>query len=417
MNMFKRIANQIPALAVTLLLALAFAFCEPDKAMAQVSGSGTTGKIPKWTSPNSIGDSVITESSGGNIGIGTATPNYKFDLFGPPSTQFHITSNGTDTGLYLFAIGENAYYLGGAAFSGSAWIAKSTSAAAFAQASGTFVFYANSGLTVGSSFTLTERMRLTPLGNLGIGTSNPLVRLHVGAGTIAPTTWGATLLVEDGDQTSLVVKSSSGGEMFFYQSSAIGILGTATNHSLHIRTNNVNRMTITATGDIGIGTTSPSKKLDVVGDINATGTITGGNIVAKYQDIAEWVPTDRQMAVGTVVALDTNRSNLVIPSSSAYDTRVAGVVSENPGLILGEAGAGKTMVATTGRVRVKVDATKGPIRVGDLLVTSEEEGIAMRSEPIDVGGAKIHRPGTIIGKALEPLARGKGEILVLLSLQ
>jgi hypothetical protein len=41
----------------------------------------------------------------------------------------------------------------------------------------------------------------------------------------------------------------------------------------------------------------------------------------------------------------------------------------------------------------------------------------MRSEPIEVGGRKMHAPGTIIGKALEPLESGTGEILVLLSLQ
>ncbi len=41
----------------------------------------------------------------------------------------------------------------------------------------------------------------------------------------------------------------------------------------------------------------------------------------------------------------------------------------------------------------------------------------MFSEPVDLGGIRMHRPGTIIGKALEPLAGGEGEILVLLSLQ
>jgi len=53
----------------------------------------------------------------------------------------------------------------------------------------------------------------------------------------------------------------------------------------------------------------------------------------------------------------------------------------------------------------------------DLLVTSQTPGSAMRSEPIDVNGSKLHRPGTLIGKALEPLERGQGEILVLLTLQ
>jgi hypothetical protein len=41
----------------------------------------------------------------------------------------------------------------------------------------------------------------------------------------------------------------------------------------------------------------------------------------------------------------------------------------------------------------------------------------MKSLPIEVGGVRMHRPGTLIGKALEPLAGGTGEILVLLSLQ
>jgi hypothetical protein len=51
------------------------------------------------------------------------------------------------------------------------------------------------------------------------------------------------------------------------------------------------------------------------------------------------------------------------------------------------------------------------------LVTSDKPGTAMSSQPVDLGGIKMHRPGTIIGKALEPLSNGEGDILVLLSLQ
>jgi hypothetical protein len=67
--------------------------------------------------------------------------------------------------------------------------------------------------------------------------------------------------------------------------------------------------------------------------------------------------------------------------------------------------------------RVQVDASKGPIHIGDLLVTSDVSGMAMKSEPIVIGGPQIHAPETLIGKALEPLEKGKGSILVLLSLQ
>lgn len=176
------------------------------------------------------------------------------------------------------------------------------------------------------------------------------------------------------------------------------------------------KMRIDGAGNVGIGTTSPGAKLHVVGDATFTGSVTGGNIQAQYQDIAEWVPSSRNLASGTVVVLDPERSNSVMASSTPYDTRVAGVVSEMPGVLLGVAGEGKLKVATTGRVKVRVRSDRA-VRIGDLLVSSAEEGLAMVSEPLDLGGVKIHRPGTLIGKALEPMQAGTGEILVLLSLQ
>jgi Peptidase_G2, IMC autoproteolytic cleavage domain len=180
-----------------------------------------------------------------------------------------------------------------------------------------------------------------------------------------------------------------------------------------------------SSGNVGIGTSSPNSqyKLDVngntnvSGNMNATGTITGGSINAKYQDVAEWVESSQALPAGTVVVLDHTRSNQVVSSTHSYDTRVAGVISQQPGIALGESGDNKVLVATTGRVRMKVDATGGPIHIGDLLVTSDTSGAAMKSKPLSLNGVELHRPGTLIGKALEPLTKGSGEILVLLSLQ
>lgn len=169
---------------------------------------------------------------------------------------------------------------------------------------------------------------------------------------------------------------------------------------------------VTAGGAVGIGVAAPTQMLDVNGNINVS-----GNINAKYQDVAEWVPASTRIEPGTVVVIDPTRANEVIPSNTAYDTSAAGVISMKPGISLGEASPSKVQVATSGRVRVKADATKRPIRIGDLLVTSDKPGMAMKSEPIDLNGIKIHRPGTLIGKALEPLDKGEGEILVLLSMQ
>jgi hypothetical protein len=172
-------------------------------------------------------------------------------------------------------------------------------------------------------------------------------------------------------------------------------------------------------GQVGIGpgvetlmAAAPDKLLVVAGDIEVS-----GNINAKYEDLAEWVPAASDLVGGTVVVLDPALGNGVQASMKAYDTTVAGVVSDQPGIVLGQKSATKEKIATTGRVRVKVDATRAPIAVGDLLVTSDKPGCAMRSIPVDVAGISLHRPGTIVGKALEALASGEGEILVLLSLQ
>ena len=179
------------------------------------------------------------------------------------------------------------------------------------------------------------------------------------------------------------------------------------------------RMRINSQGQVMIGTTTPEvgKELTVYGDAHFTGEVTGGTISAHYQDVAEWVPATVPMEPGTVVVLNPRVSNEVMPSSRSYDTTVAGVVSAQPGILLGVGSPTKEQIATTGRVKVKVDASEGPIAIGDILVTSDRSGMAMKSKPIDVAGIAIHRPGTVIGKALEPLASGEGEILVLLSLQ
>jgi hypothetical protein len=156
--------------------------------------------------------------------------------------------------------------------------------------------------------------------------------------------------------------------------------------------------------------------VNVTGNITANGTISGGNVVAKYQDVAEWVPSHESLAAGTVVRASQD-AGLVEASRQPYDTAVLGVISSQPGVVLGEAAANKVLVAQSGRVRVRVDASYGPIHAGDLLVSSPTQGVAMRSEPVSVGGVELHRPGTLLGKALETWTEGEGEILVLLTLQ
>lgn len=249
-------------------------------------------------------------------------------------------------------------------------------------------------------------------GRVGIGTTTPATTLHVtganfGVSTIVNVDRAA--LTADGAVVFRTVNEPLTQWMF-------GKSANNGNENLvfgYPDFNPINqRLVVKPNGNVGIGVADPQHKLHVAGSVVATGTIH-----SVYQDLAEWVPATTEMEPGTVVVLNTGRSNEVMPSHAPYDTAVAGVVAAMPGILLGIGGEGQEQIATTGRVRVRVDARRLPIRVGDLLVTSELSGAAMRSEPMQVGGRAFHQPGTIIGKALEPLEGGVGEVLVLLSMQ
>lgn len=255
-------------------------------------------------------------------------------------------------------------------------------------------------------------------GNAGINTTNPQRLLHIAGSP-------PTLLFQDNLRLRTAVAIES---IFSFRDSSLTeyawvgdgspSVNTLTmyagpSHGLTLFSGGIEVFTSPAgSGNVGIGVANPTSKLHVAGNIVAT-----GSVAATYQDVAEWVPSTEDLTAGTLVSIDASASNHVRASTSAYDTSVAGVVSAQPGLILGVAGTSKAMIATTGRVKVRVDATSAPIAIGDLLVSSDRSGVAMKSEPLKVGGRAMHQPGTIFGKALEPLNSGVGEILVLLTLQ
>ena len=375
-----------------------------------------------------VGDSLsyralALQPSGGNVGIRTTTPSALLHVFGSATSDAFATF-GVDavTGPAL-----NLGY-GGASFGRSAAFFN-VRADASATAPNPSLRFLTADV---------QRMIITNTGDVGIGTTAPQAKLHVygtlrAQGIVDATTeypasidWITTGPSATTNRWAAFVGSATGSyglvpnawELYEYPPAANPVFAAVRISIRKTTTAAYKTFVLDGSGNVGIGTAVPSEALHVMGNIRASGNISADGVInAKYQDVAEWVPSDADLDAGTVVVLSQSGANRVTASSIPYDTGVAGVVSAQPGIVLGVGGEEKEQVATTGRVKVKVDASRAPIRIGDLLVTSDRPGYAMKSRPVDLGGVTIHRPGTIIGKALEPLENGDGEILVLLSLQ
>lgn len=157
-------------------------------------------------------------------------------------------------------------------------------------------------------------------------------------------------------------------------------------------------------GDVGIGTSSPSDTLTVAGTGNFSGNVTASHFVgtateALYADLAENYQADDTYEPGTVLVFGGSAE--VTATNKTHDTRVAGVVSTNPAYLMNK-DSGNTSLGLTGRLPCLV---KGPVDKGTLLVTSTTPGVAQALNDA------YYKPGCVIGKSMNTLTDSSIELI------
>tara|TARA_R100000278_G_scaffold117477_1_gene97487 strand:- start:1967 stop:4000 length:2034 start_codon:yes stop_codon:yes gene_type:complete len=293
-------------------------------------------------------------SSGGSVGIGTSNPQAPFTI-----------SNGGVQGIEAgYSSGTSTNFIQAYNRSSSAFIQ-------FDVIGNPLVFKTGSGAT--------ERMRLTSDGKLGLGTSSPAFQsgagLHVhnsgGQARIHITNHSVGATANDG--VDLIQEENTDFHIINHEAGA-----------LKFGTNETERMRIDSSGNLGIGTASPTQKLDVRGSvyvgtnigINTTSpterlTVTGGNIQVDASD----------RKIGFKLSGNSNAGYL-IPYTSGGNTEL---VNERSGgsLIFKTANTERMRIDSSGRLMVGTTtskSTEGKLQAytssGDLNLHIQSDGLA-----------------------------------------
>ena len=310
-----------------------------------------------------VSNERVRISDSGNVGIGTTSPS----SFNSRGRNLVVNSDG-DTGITISANSTSSSTL--------------LFADAFAGTGGTAAYrgiieYDHANDSMAFSTSATERMRITSAGNVGIGTTAPSTRLDVGGNLqISDNKINAnnkTNRIKAQHYTNaeqpvtfmFLNNFSTSNTMFIGGGSTVE--NSVTSMQFYTAANNTTtqgseRMRITSAGNVGIGTTTPSSKLQVSGDAYITGQF--GQGVAIANKIATYGAEFRSNFAGAQIFFGRSGNSIgsgAIGADSSYVFRVWTVPSfGNPFVIKQDGNVG---IGTTGPNRL-LTVAKGDTATG-----------------------------------------------------
>ena len=219
------------------------------------NGTGTYLPMTFYTG----GSERMRLDTSGNVGIGTTSPGVKLDVAGAiRSTNSNVYAGDGSA----FAWGAASTYVGGSS---------STNIMTFVTSS-------------------SERMRIVSSGNVGIGTATPSALLHVL--TANPTAANEVARFQGGTNASNFrnyISLYTTNQNYWWELSNQDSAGTGSTNGFAFIENSggvaTNRVYFASGGNVGIGTSSPSAKLDVTGGIKVSGQLMAGTSGSVYSPL------------------------------------------------------------------------------------------------------------------------------------
>jgi hypothetical protein len=247
---------------------------------------------------------VMRLLTNGNVGIGTTSPGAKLHIIGGSQAFIIASDNSTLYTSYLHSNTTSVGYIGNGTglFSGGN--------------AGDFGVRAENNLVLGIGNV--ERMRITSAGRMLVGTTTDL-----------------------GSPYSLQVNGRivQYGLEFAFIGDEDKRITVFANRALIFATNDTERMRITSTGNVGIGTTSPGTKLEVAGDVLIQGGGAGDRGLTITATTAGSAAVNLNAQTGGVARIRANNFPLVFDTNSTERMRITaagnvGIGTTTPGASL-----------------------------------------------------------------------------------
>ena len=291
---------------------------------------------------NSLGnETIIIDGSNGNVGINRTNPKEILDVNG------NIRLYGKDVARYVNFywndnnghLGNGHTYVNGLRFyNNEDTIDQTDSNLSSYGLAGEILHYHGEGADYSDGFdfrtyhapensgwdSTTSKMRILGNGNVGIGTTNPTAKLEVNGDIIATNTRLHYSSHSSYAGFSHKNNTGTGNYCLIHDATGSTFLNSSSGKHIRFRNNNVDSMILTDTGRLGIGTTNPSQKLHVVGNICATGNITESDRRIK----TNITPINDGTALNKINQLESYEYNYIDPERKKSQKTIGFIAQE-----------------------------------------------------------------------------------------